>query len=216
MSGIFEFRFHIGDFLTGTIQMDATEVGAYIQLIIAHMQAGVGGLRDDDEMLARISKVTPHVWKSRIRRSVLEAKFNKISTEDGDFWVQERAVDNLKKITKLSSEKNDKSLKDKDGASDKPSNHQTFNQRFKHQASLSLATGARGDGDGEPYSPWPFLTDDEQQECRAAAPGWEMSVLVGVFVEGIRTGKREMPRNPQKPFKYFIQFLRSYTKGKRP
>lgn len=77
---------HIGDFLGGTIGMDAQEVGAYFLLIIAHYQAGEQGLRNDDVYLARVARVTNKVWKKL--RPRLEEKFDVTD----DFWRHKRVI----------------------------------------------------------------------------------------------------------------------------
>ena len=64
-------QFHIGDFLSGVMHMDAVEVGAYTMLIMAHYQAGEQGLPDDDERIKRITKTSTKVW-NRIKPVVLE------------------------------------------------------------------------------------------------------------------------------------------------
>lgn len=98
-------QFHIGDFLTGVLHMDAVEVGAYTMLIMAHYQAGENGLPDDDKKLARIAKVTTKKWAA-IKGVVLE----KFTLKNG-MWCQKRVVNELKRVKDVSTRQRDKALK---------------------------------------------------------------------------------------------------------
>ncbi|MBI1425796.1 MAG: DUF1376 domain-containing protein [Gammaproteobacteria bacterium] len=105
MTHVIEVPFHIGDFLSGTMHMDATEIGAYWMLIIAHYQAGKEGLPDDDKKLATIAKVSPKVWK-RIRPTIAE----KFQITDS-FWRHKKVVDVLRKVAENSAQKKANALK---------------------------------------------------------------------------------------------------------
>lgn len=105
MTHVIEVPFHIGDFLSGTMHMDATEVGAYWLLIIAHYQAGMVGLPDDDKRLAMIAKVTTKAWNRM--RPTLEQKFE---VEDG-FWRHKKVEEVLQKVFDKSAAAKAKSLK---------------------------------------------------------------------------------------------------------
>ena len=94
MSKVNYVQFHIGDFLSGVMHMDSSEVGAYTMLIMAHYQAGEEGLPDDDKRLRRITKTNPKVWK-RIKETVLE-KFN---LKDGR-WTHKRVIEEINSIRK--------------------------------------------------------------------------------------------------------------------
>lgn len=98
----YDFPFHIGDFLGGVISMDAAEVGAYTMLFVAHYQAGLDGLENDETKLARIAKCTPKVWQ-RVRSTVL-AKFYL----EGDRWKHAKVIEvlNLKGITSANQRAN--------------------------------------------------------------------------------------------------------------
>lgn len=96
MTHIIRFPFHIGDFLSGTLQMDAAEIGAYTMLIVAHYQAGEYGLPDDDARLARICHCTEKVWK-RLRVTLAE----KFTISNGR-WVHDKVVETLQGIEERS------------------------------------------------------------------------------------------------------------------
>ena len=63
MTKIHTIRLNIGDFLGGTSYMTATEVGAYMRLLIAHYNSGEEGLKDDDVFLKRIVGTDMRQWK---------------------------------------------------------------------------------------------------------------------------------------------------------
>jgi uncharacterized protein YdaU (DUF1376 family) len=96
---IFEVPFHIGDFLSGTLHMDATETGAYWMLCVAHYQAGEQGLPNDDVKLARMARVSLPVWK-RIRATIV----SKFSVE-GDFLRHKRVCEVIAKISEKSADR---------------------------------------------------------------------------------------------------------------
>lgn len=102
---IIEVPFHIGDFLSGTMHMDATEVGAYWMLCVAHYQAGEQGLPDDDVKLSRIAKVSLKTWR-RIRPTMAE-KF----TISDSFWKSSKVIEVLRKISQKSADAKAKALK---------------------------------------------------------------------------------------------------------
>ena len=105
MTHVIEVPFHIGDFLSGTMGFDATEVGAYWMLCVAHYQHGEQGLKDDDKTLATIARVSMKVWK-RIRPK-LEEKF---SVSDG-WWTHSGVLRRLQKINEMSAQNKAKALK---------------------------------------------------------------------------------------------------------
>lgn len=105
MTHVIEFPFHIGDFLSGTMHMDAAETGAYIMLLVAHYQAGPDGLPDDDKKLARIARVSSQKWVSI--RDVLQEKFDLV---DG-FWRHQKVICILKNISAKSDDAKAKALK---------------------------------------------------------------------------------------------------------
>lgn len=101
-------QLNIGDFLSGTVHMDAQEIGAYTMLIMAHYQAGEEGLPYDDKRLARMAKVSPKVWKN-IKEVILE-KF-KIVNDGAPKVVHHRIVSELRKASKVSAQNSAKALK---------------------------------------------------------------------------------------------------------
>jgi uncharacterized protein YdaU (DUF1376 family) len=54
-------RFFPGDYLADTTHLSTTEHGAYMLLILAYWQRK--GLPDDDEQLARITRLSPRLWQ---------------------------------------------------------------------------------------------------------------------------------------------------------
>jgi len=105
LAGITTIPLHIGDFLSGTMHMDATEKGAYIMLLLAHYQIGEDGLPNDDKKLSRIAGVSMKTW-IRIKPT-LEEKF----CVGEYFWTHSRAIEVLQKVAQLSSNQRAKALK---------------------------------------------------------------------------------------------------------
>lgn len=105
LAGITTVPLHIGDFLSGTMHMDATEKGAYLMLLLAHYQIGEDGLPDDDKKLSRIAGVSMKTW-SRIKPT-MEEKFCVAE----NFWKHKKAIEVLRKVAQLSSNQRAKALK---------------------------------------------------------------------------------------------------------
>lgn len=57
------------------------------------------------------------------------------------------------------------------------------------------------------------LSDQGLRAAKNAAPGWDIYHLMGVYNEGIHSGKREPPKAPDKAFPAWCA---RYTKGKSP
>ncbi len=93
---IHTIQLNIEDFLSGTIHMDATELGAYMSLLIACYQSG-NKLPNDDKRLARMAKVSPKIWK-RIK-PIIEVKF----TKSDSYWTHERCQKEFEKCVSLST-----------------------------------------------------------------------------------------------------------------
>jgi uncharacterized protein YdaU (DUF1376 family) len=105
LAGITTIPLHIGDFISGTMHMDATEKGAYIMLLLSHYQIGEDGLPNDDKKLSRIAGVSMKTW-SRIKPT-MEEKF----CIAGCFWTHSRVIDTLQKVAQLSASQRAKALK---------------------------------------------------------------------------------------------------------
>ncbi len=227
---IFEIPFHIGDFLSGTIHMDAEQTGAYMMLLVAHYNAGAEGLPNDDKQLARIAKVSPRVWK-RIK-PILEQKF--IVNEN--FWAHEKCRKVLRKIQERSNAARGNALKKHaSGDADAQPQHSqgdaihltTYPLNLKERTPLppqgsgslkpSVSEGSGEGGDDPPEEPFDireYLTDECVSACREAAPGWDIySYLAEIYNDGIASGERERPKIPEKAFPAWCG---RYTKGKPP
>lgn len=88
---------HIGDWLGGTLGWDATEIGAYMNLTIAHYLAGEDGISANEKELAKIARCTLKTWR-RISPRVL-SKF----TVTSDVIVSSKVVDVIRQINLKSS-----------------------------------------------------------------------------------------------------------------
>lgn len=58
-----------------------------------------------------------------------------------------------------------------------------------------------------------LLNDEGRAAAMVAAPGWDIHFLIRVYNEGVHTGKREAPRDPNKAFPAWCAL---YCKGKPP
>ncbi len=105
LAGITTIPLHIGDFISGTMHMDATEKGAYIMLLLSHYQIGEIGLPNDDKKLSRIAGVSMKTWL-RIKPT-MEEKFCVAEY----FWTHSRVIDTLQKVAQLSANQRAKALK---------------------------------------------------------------------------------------------------------
>lgn len=105
MTGFNYVQLHVGDFIGAVLHMDATEVGAYTMLLLAHYQAGEIGLPDDDKKLARIAKVSTKTW-ARIKPVVMD----KFYLENA-FWKNSRAVNEFQKRLNISTDQRARALK---------------------------------------------------------------------------------------------------------
>ena len=74
------------DFLADTTALDKGEVGSYILLLLAAWRTKTGTLPDDDKMLARMARCSPHEWK---RMRPLMLRFFEIVNQE---WQQPRLL----------------------------------------------------------------------------------------------------------------------------
>lgn len=228
MTHVIEIPFHIGDFLGGTMHMDATEIGAYWMLCVAHYQAGSDGLPDDDVKLSRIAKVTPKVWK-KIRPTIAE----KFEVSDS-VWRSKKVIEILLKISGRSSNAKANSLKrwNADHATalprqcngnpnlkpltkDKePPYPHAENAAVSDAEAVPRSALAREPAPPEkPFRIEPLLCDADRDAARSAACGWDVYHLMRLYDEGINAGKREVPCLAGKAF---VGWVKAYTKGKSP
>lgn len=68
---IHTIQLNIQDFLSGTVHMDVSELGAYTCLLVALYNTKDNKLPNDDKRLSRICKCTPRKWAS-VKDVVLE------------------------------------------------------------------------------------------------------------------------------------------------
>lgn len=88
-------KFWVGDFTADTLHYDATEIGAYMQLII-HAWHNGGMIRTED--LRRVARVDPREW-NRVRAR-LEHAFDVIRYVG--FWAHERVMLELRNANEKS------------------------------------------------------------------------------------------------------------------
>lgn len=205
---IFEIPFHIGDFLSGTLHMDATETGAYWMLCVAHYQAGAGGLPNDDRQLARMARVTPQVWK-RVRPSVI-AKFS----VEGEFLRHHRVIDVINKISERSTVARDSAMKMLDNRranaqrslSEGSANHQPITDKvIKPEAGISSARSGGG-YDVERVVRFPVLLKERARAAELNRDFSHLCSLYNAFVD-----QRGTPGDADEAF---LAWIEKFTKGK--
>lgn len=74
------------DFLADTTALDKGEVGSYLLLLLAAWRTKTGTLPDDDKMLARMARCSPHEWK---RMRPLMLRFFEVVNQE---WQQPRLL----------------------------------------------------------------------------------------------------------------------------
>jgi len=73
---------------------------------------------------------------------------------------------------------------------------------------------SRANGGVEGFDVLNLISEDGLMDARAMAPRWDIQgFLVPIYNEGVRSGKLEKPRSPNKAFP---AWCKSYTKGKLP
>lgn len=62
---VIEYPFHLGDLVGGTTNLDDSQFGAYMRLLLANInaQAKAGGLPDNQEILRSYTRMGPAAWK---------------------------------------------------------------------------------------------------------------------------------------------------------
>jgi len=154
------FSLHIGDFLGGTMGLDAQELGAYTSLLIAHYQSGAAGLLDDDTMLARMGRVTPKIWRS-IKTRVME----KFDLADGR-WTHSRVLEELEKMSEISAANSDKANKrwGKDKPKKKQKRFPAGEQNDSQENSNPLESNAAVMPTAEPGQSYPITNSQKESK----------------------------------------------------
>jgi uncharacterized protein YdaU (DUF1376 family) len=73
---------YVADYLADTAHLSAAESGAYLHLIMHYWQHG--GLPDHDELLRRISRMTPQEW--RLSKTILAGFFPTDGATSASSW----------------------------------------------------------------------------------------------------------------------------------
>lgn len=146
MTQIHTIPFHIGDFISGTLGLDATETGAYAMLLFAHYEAGVGGLPNDDKQLGRIAKCSPKQW-GRVRERVM-GKFTLID----NFWRSSKVIEVIQKVHSISANNRAKAL-NRHGSNDASAEPAQSNPEAINQKPINK--GKKGNKARPPAEPLP-------------------------------------------------------------
>lgn len=206
-------------YLGDTTHLTTIEHGAYLLLLMTAWRSKEGTLPDDDKMLSRFTKMTASQWKKI--RPIMEPFF----TINGGVWIQGRVMDERKAVRQLSE--NQKRRVKARWLKNKDSGHTVVSSGYKSgnttptppiDINPSTVTEAKGgfknkNGKGEepPFDIRYELSDSDIIAARAAAPGWDIYHLQGIYNEGV--AERGPPKHPGKAF---IGWCGNYTKGKSP
>lgn len=98
--------FHVGDFITDTMHLSPSEVGAYMRLLMYHYKVGTRGLPCDDIQLRRITGLDNKTWKNS-RDNILS--FFDLTQEQK--YVCGRVLDAIDLMRTKSEQNRGKSLK---------------------------------------------------------------------------------------------------------
>lgn len=189
--------------------MDATEFGAYMSLIITCYQSH-NSLLDDDARLARMARVTLKVWR-RIKPTIAD----KFLIIDGK-WSHDVVRRELLKYSSLSTKNKANALKKNN--SPKPVASQPHSQNGANTSNNNQITNNKPPlvpprGGVEVFKMEKVITPQCTEAARQAAPQWDINHLMAIYDEGINSGKRPPPNQPNSAFPGWCQ---AYTSGNPP
>jgi len=155
--------FYVGDYLSATGHLSTTEHGAYMLLILHYWRNK--GLPDDDERLARITKLPLRIWQD-IRPTIQDFFFDGWKHERIEFELTEaartsaaarragKASGEVRRAKKLA---NDRSTPAERSLNDNPNESPTPTVTVTESISEAKASG------GEPPSGGPVYTDSKHE-----------------------------------------------------
>lgn len=233
---VIEYPFHLGDLVGGTTNLDDSQFGAYMRLLIANInaQAKQGGLPDNESVLRSYTRMGPAAWKK-----LWLLIGDKFVRDDGKIY-HPRVKETVNEIIKNSNSQRAKALlkNDSDSAAappqdsagganpktQKPINHKPRENNPESQIGSRESGDESGSGfsilekGGAGRSPRGFdiehhLRDDRDREAAKAiakANGWDFYHLISEYNAWI--AKKNEP--PRKPVGAFLAWLKK--KGKCP
>lgn len=235
---IFRIDFYPKDWLIDTAQLSPEERGLYIQIVML-IYAKEGPIDNDPQWIAGVSGCSTRMAKSLVGKLV-EKGFLSINS-DGKIGQKRAENELKSKRTHLelsakggrkSAEKraennnnNDISPTDEQnsvGTTTPPHPTPSLSKIIKHPDSNPHASenpepsgggvfkNGKG-GSGGKFKIDHHLTDDEREDAKRLAPGWDMQVLYRTYDEGVV--HRGVPKHPGKAF---LAWVPKYTKGKPP
>lgn len=228
---VIEYPFHLGDLVGGTTNLDDSQFGAYMRLLIANInaQAKQGGLTDNQEVLRSYTRMGPAAWK-------------KLWLLIGDKFVHEngkiyhpRVKETVNEIIKASNAQRAKVLKRHEGdhtaeepknpsgttnpETQKPKNQNpkertpdsSDNSRAKESGSgfsILEKGGAAPSRGGGAFDIERHLSDKDREQAKAMARvhGWDFYQLMRDYNTWIGT-----KGVPDKPVPAFMAFVKKKT-----
>ncbi len=229
------FQFYPKDWLSSaTIQMMPPEYeGAYIRLLAYCWESGDCSLPDDDDALARLSRLgegwlkggcnlvrkcfIPHPKKPGFLTN--ERLYNELQKQE--VWRKKSSKGGKKSALKRAEDKASARVVEKclvpNSNISSSSSSSSDKERFKlHSTEITPREAEvlkneklnKGSFDVSHY-----FTDHTPEEARKAAPKWDIYHLVQVFNESVKSGRLTKPAHPAKAF---VGWCKIYTKGKEP
>lgn len=229
---VIEYPFHIGDLVGGTTNLDDSQFGAYMRLLIANIQAGVEGLPDNEERLRSYTRMGPAAW-----RKFWNLVGDKFVRENGKIYhprVKEtvNGIINKSDIARANRLKCiEKGLTDVIPPSDdsatnpktrKPENQESQKRIPNPDSDKNPARGQvepkdsgfliRGLDSGSGFRIDHHLRDQARASVRKFAPGWDIYNLMSEYDAWI-ADKGQRPDNPEAGF---IAWVKKKTGGNPP
>ena len=229
---VIEYPFHLGDLVGGTTNLDDSQFGAYMRILIANInaQAKNGGLPDNEAVLRSYTRMGPAAWKK-----LWLLIGDKFVRENGKIY-HKRVKETVNEIIKASNAQRAKVLKRNEGnhtAEEPQQGHGTTNPEtqkplnpktiYKNPDSVP-STRAKDSGSGFSilengkaalprggFDIERHLTDQDRETAKGLCKpnGWDFYYLLREYNDWI--GKKGAP---DKPAAAFIGWLKKKTAGK--
>lgn len=200
--------------LADTGHLTDEEFGRYMRLLIVSWRTPGCLIPNDKSWIAKRLRLDPLQYDSKIKPLIEE-----FFTSDGNSHMQKRLRKEYEYVKKSTQRMSDlaKSRWEKEkrscvGNAPTPTPTPTKESPLPPKGGK---TGFKKDSEKGEESP-PFdirfeLSDQDLEDARREAPGWDIHNLMKIYNEG--TSSRGTPRNPGRAF---VAWCGKYTKGKRP
>jgi uncharacterized protein YdaU (DUF1376 family) len=201
--------------LSGTADLSAEETGCFWNLCCFYMLKD-GAVADDDQMLARVCKVSTRRWRI-VRKRLIEGCF--IEVREGFVW-QAKCEERLEKDGKFSTSQRDKVAKrwanrranslNNNKSANTPVDTAAYTSTASASTSVARATGAIAPGglltSAAPINPAGVIFDQcrtylescgvKEQDARSLLGKWRSKVGEGQLIEIVADAQRRSISEP--------------------